>query len=89
MDGTMFTECANHLSAQVSELPDNQVNRKVSGANTDRGKTNPTAKGIRGGGSSNVGKQKGIKMPNGSVGTRFYSNWDQLSKEDRQTVIDT
>ncbi|KAI2496708.1 hypothetical protein MHU86_17804 [Fragilaria crotonensis] len=89
MDGTTFTECANHLSAQVSELPDNQVNRKVAGANTDRGKTTPAAKRIRGGGSTNTNKRKGIKMPDGSIWTGFYSDWDQLSKEDRQTVIDT
>ena len=34
MDGVSFTECANHLSAIVSELPDYQLNRKVS-ATTD------------------------------------------------------
>jgi hypothetical protein len=28
-------------------------------------------------------------MPDGSVWTGFYSDWDQLSKEDRQTVINT
>jgi hypothetical protein len=28
-------------------------------------------------------------MPDGSIWTGFYSDWDQLSKEDRQTVIDT
>lgn len=28
-------------------------------------------------------------MPDGSVWTGFYSDWDQLSKEDRQTVMDT
>jgi hypothetical protein len=28
-------------------------------------------------------------MPDGSVWTEFYSDWEQLSKEDRQTVNDT
>ena len=28
-------------------------------------------------------------MPDGSIWTGFYAEWDQLSKEDRQTVIDT
>ena len=87
MDGTTFTECANHLSAQVSELPDNLVNRKIAG--TERGKTSPAVKRIRGGGANNASKRKGIKMPDGSIWTGFYSDWDQLSKEDRQTLIDT
>jgi hypothetical protein len=57
MDGTTFIECANHLSAQASELPDNLVNRKIAGTNSDRGKTSPTAKRIRGGNSSNPCKR--------------------------------
>ena len=28
-------------------------------------------------------------MPDGSVWTGFYSDWNQLSKDDRQTVMDT
>ena len=90
MDGTTFTECSNHLSAQVSELPDSLVNRKIAGTNTNRdAKTSSNAKRIRGGGGNAAGKRKGIKMPDGSIWTGFYSDWDQLSKEDRQTVIDT
>ena len=86
MDGTTFTECANHLSAQVSELPDQQSTRKIAATGS---KATPT-KRIRGGGSGgNGGKRTGIHMPDGSVWTGFYSDWDQLSKKDRQTVIDT
>ena len=82
MDGTTFTECANHLSAQVSELPDQQSTRKIAATGT---KATPT-KRIRGGGSGRgSGKRNGIIMPDGSV----YSDWDLLSKEDRQTVINT
>ena len=90
--GITFTECANHLSAQVSELPDHQTTpRKVSGAGSNRsGKSSSDSKRIRGGnGSSTTGKRNGIHMPDGSVWTGFYSDWNQLSKEDRQTVIDT
>jgi hypothetical protein len=36
MQGITFTECANHLSALVSELPDHQTPRKVSGAGSNR-----------------------------------------------------
>ena len=83
MDGATFTECANHLSAQASELPDQQSTRKIAATGS---KATPT-KRIRGGGSGgNGGKRTGIHMPDGSVWTGFYSDWDQLSKEDRQTV---
>lgn len=87
IEGITFTGCANHLSAQVSELPDNQVNRKVAAANSERSKTNPAPKRIRGGGTT-TGKRKGIKMPDGIIWTGFYSDWEQLSREDRQTVMD-
>ena len=90
MDGISFTECANHLSAQVSELPDQQSARKIAGTGTDRKKSTPTpVKRIRGGGDSSSSKRKGIHMPDGSVWTGFYPDWDQLSRDDRQTVIDT
>ena len=89
MQGITFTECANHLSAQVSELPDYQSSRKVSATGSDRGSGKGNdIKRIRGGGAD-VGKRKGIHMPDGNVWTGFYSDWNQLSKEDRQTVMDT
>ena len=88
IDGITFTVCANHLSAQVSELPDPQVPRKVSGAgSSNKIQKNIEAKRIRGGGASS--KRDGIHMPDGSVWTGYYAEWDQLSKEDRRTVLDT
>ena len=87
MDGITFTECANHLSAQVSELPDHQSSRKLSATGSDRYKGSDP-KRIRGGGPG-ASKRNGIHMPDGSVWTGFYSDWNQLSKEDRQTVMDT
>ena len=86
MDGITFTECANHLSAQVSELPDNQSNRKFSGALTDR---NNDPKRIRGGGAKESAKRKGIYMPDGSVWTGYYSDWAQMSSDNKQMVLDT
>ena len=86
MEDITFTECANHLSAQVSELPDQQSTRKISGAGSDRSKSSEP-KRIRGGGPGNG--RKGIRMPDGSVWTGFYSDWAQLPKEDRQTVMET
>ena len=90
MEGITFTECANHLSAQVSELPDHQSSRKISGTGSERGKSSDP-KRIRGGGSGNEkgNGRKGIHMPDGSVWTGFYSEWNQMSKDDRQIVMDT
>ena len=39
MEGITFTECANHLSAQVSELPDHQSTRTISGTGSERSKS--------------------------------------------------
>ena len=72
LDGISFTECANHLAAQVSELPDHQSSRKVAAAGS-KNKDTP-AKRIRGGGAGGVAsasKRKGIHMPDGSIGTGF------------------
>jgi hypothetical protein len=88
IDGVTFTECANHLSAQVSELPDHQSSRKLSATGSDRSKSSDRPKRIRGGGPGNE-KRKGIHMPDGSVWTGFYDDWAQLSKDERQTVMDT
>ena len=86
LDSVTFTECANYLSAIVSELPDHQLNRKISAADTK-----PKAKRIRGGGSSNnlASKRKGIHMPDGSVWTGYYSDWDKMSDADKETVMET
>ena len=65
-DKVTFTECANHLSALVSELPDYQLNRKVSATDSK-----VRTKRIRGGGTgtSLASGRKGIYMPDGSVWT--------------------
>ena len=85
LDGITFTECANHLSAIVSELPDHQV-RKIAAAES---KVRP--KHLRGGGANGSlgSKRKGIHMPDGSVWTGYYSDWDKMSDTDKQTVMDT
>jgi hypothetical protein len=87
MDGITFTECANHLSAIVSELPDHQLSRKVSATDSKI-----KVKHIRGGGRSeraDPSKRKGIHMPDGSVWTGYYSDWDKMSDGDKQVVMDT
>ena len=91
MDGITFTECANHLAAQVSELPDQQSTRKIAGTGSERKKKKGVdTHRIRGGGAADgaANKRKGIHMPDGTIWTGFYSEWEQLSKEDRQSVLD-
>ena len=87
LDSVTFTECANHLAAMVSELPDNHLTRKVSAVDSKSSK----AKRIRGGGASNgaASKRKGIHMPDGSVWTGYYSDWEKMSDTDKETVIAT
>ena len=88
MDGVSFTECANHLSAIVSELPDYQLNRKVSATSGD---IKVKTKRMRGGGAgaSLASKRKGIHMPDGSIWTGYYSDWEKMSDADKQTVMET
>ena len=90
MDGSTFTACANFLASQVSKLPDHQSGRKIAGTGSDRGKDE--VKRIRGGGAKGTGdggKRNGIHMPDGSIWTGYYSDWNEMTKEDRQTVMDT
>jgi hypothetical protein len=70
----------------VFELPDHQLNRKISATDTK-----PKAKRLRGGGISNnlASKRKVIHMPDGSVWTGYYSDWDKMSDADKETVMET
>ena len=86
LDSVSFTECANHLAAMVSELPEKNLSRKVSASDMK-----PKIKRIRGGGS-NAGaasNRKGIHMPDGSVWTGYYLDWDKMSDTNKETVITT
>ena len=84
MDGITFTECANHLSAIVSELPDQTTPRKVSATNSKL-KINC----MRGGDANLAAKMRGIHMPDNSIWTGYYSDWEKMSDNDKQTVMDT
>ena len=89
MSGSTFTECANHLSAQVSELPDNQSSRKISGSATDRSKDPKRIHSGRAKGPKVNAQRKGIYMPDGSAWTEYYSDCAQMSTDDKQVVLDT
>ena len=93
MEGITYTQAANHLTAAVSELPEYHLTHKVSASSSG-------APRIRGGGgsshNSNVKKKGGIQAPNKgilmsdrSVFTRYYPNWSELSKEEKQRVLDS
>ena len=93
MEGITYTQVANHLTATVSETPEYHLTRKVSASSSG------TAR-IRGGGgsnhNSNIKKKggmqapsKGVLMSDGSVFTGYYQNWSELSKEDKQCMLDS
>ena len=92
MDDLSFTDCANHLSSVVSELPDYQSNRKISATDSNK---KAKIKHIRGGGGGGGGgdnpasKRKGIHMPDSSISTGYYSDWETMSEKDKTTVMET
>ena len=90
MDDLSFTDCANHLSSVVSELPDYQSSRKISATDSNK---KAKVKHIRGGGSSGgenqASKRKGVYMPDGSVWTGYYSDWETMSEKDKNVVMET
>ena len=93
MEGITYTQAANHLTAAVSELPEYHLTRKVSASSSGTPR-------IRGGGGSNQNNiikkkggmqapSKGVLMSDGSVFTGYYPNWLELSKEDKQCMLDS
>ena len=84
LDSVTFTECANHLAAMVSELPDSHLARKVSATDTK-----PNVKRIRGGGRDSGPASKRIHMPDRSIWTGYYSDWEKMSDADKETVMAT
>ena len=93
MEGITYTQVTNHLTAAVLELPEYHLTRKVSASSSGT----PRIGG--GGGSnhnSNIKKKggmqapsKGILMSDRSVFTGYYPNLSELSKEDKQRMLDS
>ena len=93
MEGIRYTQAANHLTNAVSELPEYHLTRKVSASSS-------RTPWIRCGGGSNHNNNikkkggmqapsKGVLMSDGSVFTGYYPNWLELSKEDKQCMLDS
>jgi hypothetical protein len=63
-------------------------NRKISATDSNK-KAN--VKHIRGGGGGEnpASKRKGIHMPDGSIWTGYYSDWDTMPEKDKNTVMKT
>ena len=93
MEGITYTQAANHLTAAVLELPEYHLTHKVSASSSGTPR-------IRGGGgsnhNSNIKKKGGMQAPNKgilmsdrSVFTGYCPNWLELSKEDKQRMLDS
>ena len=75
IEGLTYTQAANNLSAAVSELAEYQMARKVSAVTRIRRR-------------GNVPKDlDGIWMPNGTIYTGYYKNWNAFSQEDKNKVL--
>ena len=93
MEGIMYTQSANHLTAAVSELPEYHLTHKVSASSSGTKRI----QGVGGGNhNSNIKKKggthapsKGILMSEGWVFMGYYPNWPELSKEDKQRMLDS
>ena len=93
MEGITYTQAAINLTTAVLELPEYHLTGNVSASSSGT----PRIQG--GGGSnhnSNIKKKggtqapsKGILISHGSVFTGYYPNWSELSKEDKQRVLDS
>ena len=75
IEGLTYTQAVNHLSAAVSELAKYQMARKGLVVTC-----------IRGGGNAPKDLD-GIQMPNGTIYTGYYKNWNALSQEDKDKVL--
>ena len=93
MEGITYTQAANHLTAAGLEHQEYHLTRKVPASSSG-------APRIQGGGgssrNSSVKKKggiqatnKGILMSDRLVFTGYYPNWSELSKEDKQRVLDS
>ena len=93
MEGIMYTQTANHLTAAVLELPEYHLTHKVSASSSGT----PRVRGCGGNSHNNNIKRKGgmqapnkgILMSDRSVFTGYYPNWSELSKEDKQRMLDS
>ena len=92
MEGITYTQAANHLNAAVSELPEYHLTHNVSASSSGTPR-------IRGSGAITtiaILRKRGNASPEQRhtyvrwIGfTGYYPNWSELSKEDKQRVLDS
>ena len=93
MEGITYTQAANHLTAAVSELPEYHLTRKVSASSSgtprirDGGGTNHNSNIKNKGGTQ--APSKGILLSDRLVFMGYYANRSELSKGDKQRVLDS
>ena len=67
--------CANHIASAVSELPEYiAINRNISAVQQEGGRQGAP--------------ESGIHLEDGSIWTGFYPNWDNLSRDEVDKVMD-
>ena len=78
MDGLMYTQAANHLTAAVSKLPDYQMAHRVSNVKTGTGQgSKPTR--IRRDGNT-------IYATDGTIWTGHYDEWATMKDSDKEKI---
>ena len=70
-----FTEAANHIATEISNLNETQFvqSRRQSGVSADRGQVAP---------------KSGVYTSDGSVWTGHLDHWNQLTKQEKKLVFD-
>ena len=78
MDGTTYTQAANHLMAAVSNLPDYQMARRVSKVKTGSGQGSKPTRVHHDGNT--------IYATEGTIWTGYYDEWATIKDSDKEKI---
>ena len=79
MDGLMYTQAANHLTAAVSKLPDYQMARRVSNVKTGSGQGSKPTRIHR--------DRNTIYATDGTIWTGHYDEWATMKDSDKEKIM--